>query len=149
MRPQPAVDSRLYPLPRYHAGSVVDDGSKAARSDGFASITLLVLVTAVSVGTWTLLIATHARAHDALPTASQPHGWSYPFSCCSGYDCREVAYNANGERPEGYVIKGTGEVITYADGRIKNSPDGEFHWCSVAGANDGHTVCLFVPPRGF
>jgi hypothetical protein len=50
---------------------------------------------------------------------------------------------------EPLVIKGTGEVITYADGRIKNSPDGEFHWCSVAGANDGHTVCLFVPPRGF
>jgi hypothetical protein len=90
-----------------------------------------------------------ARAHDAVSTAAQPQGWSYPFSCCSGYDCREVAYNAIGERPEGYVIKGTGEVITYADSRIKNSPDGVFHWCSVAGANDGHTICLFVPPRGF
>ena len=66
-----------------------------------------------------------------------------------GYDCRGVAHNAIGERPEGYVIEGTGEVIGYTDSRIKNSPDGMFHWCSVAGANDGHTICLFVPPRGF
>ncbi|MER8884820.1 hypothetical protein NKI17_20000 [Mesorhizobium sp. M0816] len=94
-------------------------------------------------------MAAQARAHDALPTATRPQGWTYPFSCCSGYDCRDVAYNAIGERPEGYVIKGTGEVITYTDSRIKNSPDGVFHWCSVAGANDGHTICLFVPPRGF
>ncbi|WP_244621900.1 hypothetical protein [Neomesorhizobium albiziae] len=101
------------------------------------------------VGAHVFLITPKARAHDALPTAAQPQGWSYPFSCCSGYDCREVADNAIGERPEGYVIEGTGEVITYADSRIKNSPDGVFHWCSVAGANDGHTVCLFVPPRGF
>nr|WP_244743469.1 hypothetical protein [Mesorhizobium sp. L-8-10] len=94
-------------------------------------------------------MAPYASAHDALPTAVQPQGWSYPFSCCSGYDCREVADNAIGERPQGYVIKGTGEVITYSDSRIKSSPDGVFHWCSVAGADDGHTVCLFVPPRGF
>ena len=60
-----------------------------------------------------------------------------------------VADNAIGERPEGYIIKGTGELITYADSRIKDSPDGVFHWCSVAGANDGHTICLFVPQRGF
>jgi hypothetical protein len=32
-------------------------------------------------------------AHDALPTAARPQGWSYPFSCCSGYDCREVTSN--------------------------------------------------------
>lgn len=149
MRPQQAVDSRLHPHCRCHVGCVVDDGSTAARSDAFAGITLLALVTAVVVGAWVLLIASHARAHDALPTAARPHGWSYPFSCCSGYDCREVAYNAIAERPEGYVIKGTGEVITYTDGRIKNSPDGVFHWCSVGGSNDGHTICLFVPPRGF
>jgi len=90
-----------------------------------------------------------AHAHDPLPTAAQPNGWSYPFSCCSGYDCRAVSEKAISERPEGYVIKGTGEVVAYSDARVKNSPDGEFHWCSVAGANDGRTICLFVPPRGF
>lgn len=84
-----------------------------------------------------------AFAHDA------PKGWSYPFSCCSGYDCREVSGKSISERPQGYVIEGTGEVVSYTDARLKNSPDGEFHWCSVAGANDGKTICLFVPPRSF
>jgi hypothetical protein len=90
-----------------------------------------------------------AGAHDAMPTAAQPNGWTYPFACCSGYDCRAVSDKAISERPEGYVINGTGEVVGYADARVKNSPDGEFHWCSVAGSNEGRTICLFVPPRGF
>jgi hypothetical protein len=90
-----------------------------------------------------------ALAHDAKPTAARPQGWSYPFSCCSGYDCREVSSKAISERPEGYVIKGTGEVVAYSDGRLKDSPDGEYHWCSVAGADDSRTICLFVPPRSY
>jgi len=93
--------------------------------------------------------ATPAAAHDAKPTAAKPQGWSYPFSCCSGYDCREVSAKQISERPEGYVIQGTGEVLAYSDGRLKDSPDGEFHWCSVAGADDSKTICLFVPPRSF
>ena len=84
-----------------------------------------------------------ASAHDA------PNGWSYPFSCCSGIDCREVGAKAISERPGGYVIEGTGEQIAYSDARVKNSPDGAFHWCSVAGASDGETICLFVPPRAY
>ena len=147
MKPKHAVDCNLYPLCRWHVRCVVENGSKLAPS--FAGITLLVLVAAFLVGARVLLMASSAMAHEALPTAAQPRGWSYPFSCCSGYDCREVADNAIGERPEGYVVKGTGEVITYTDSRIKNSPDGVFHWCSMAGAKDGHTICLFVPPRGF
>lgn len=96
-----------------------------------------------------LVSAAIAAAHDAKPTAAKPNGWSYPFSCCSGYDCREVPQTSISERPEGYVIKGTGEVVAYSDGRLKDSPDGEYHWCSVAGANDGRTICLFVPPRSY
>lgn len=96
-----------------------------------------------------LWLITAAHPHDAIPTAAKPRGWSYPFSCCSGYDCREVSETSISERPEGYVIKGTGEVVAYGDKRIKDSPDGVFHWCSVAGANDGRTICLFVPPRSF
>ena len=95
------------------------------------------------------LIALPAAAHDAMPTAAQPNGWTYPFACCSGYDCREVSDKAISERPEGYVIKGTGEIVGYSDARVKQSPDGEYHWCSVAGSNEGRTICLFVPPRGF
>jgi hypothetical protein len=96
-----------------------------------------------------IAFAAPALAHDATPTAARPQGWSYPFSCCSGYDCRAVSQTSISERPEGYVIKGTGEVVAYSDARIKNSPDGEYHWCSVAGANDGKTICLFVPPSSF
>ena len=94
-------------------------------------------------------VATAAIAHDALPTAGQPNGWKYPFSCCSGFDCRSVPQTAIRERPEGYVIQRTGEVLGYKDARLRDSPDGEFHWCSVAGSDSGKTVCLFVPPRSF
>ena len=94
-------------------------------------------------------VATPARAHEALPTAAKPLGWSYPYSCCSGIDCRQVSEKAISERPQGYVINKTGEVVTYRDSRVKDSPDGVYHWCSVAGADDSRTICLFVPPKGF
>lgn len=90
-----------------------------------------------------------AAAHDAIPTAAKPQGWSYPLACCSGYDCREVAQSEIRERPEGYVIATTGEVIPMTDSKVKMSPDGAFHWCSKGGRDDGDTICLFVPPRGF
>jgi hypothetical protein len=99
-----------------------------------------------------LFTVTPARPHDALPTAAQPQGWKYPFSCCSGFDCRKVGTEGSGakvtvaETPHGYKISTTGEVIAYGDKRIKDSPDGDFHWCSVAGADDSRTICLFVPP---
>lgn len=90
-----------------------------------------------------------ALAHDALPTAAKPQGWSYPFSCCSGYDCREVPASSIGQDGNGgYIIKGTGEVLAHSDARLKTSPDGKFHWCSVAGADDSRTICLFKPEPG-
>lgn len=119
----------------------------------YITIALVVFLTAlVAIIVWS---AQPARAHDAIPTAARPQGWSYPFSCCSGYDCREVGESRSGakitvaEIPEGYRISSTGEVIAYSDGRLKNSPDGEYHWCSVAGQDNTRTICLFVPPRGF
>lgn len=96
-----------------------------------------------------ILISYPARAHDALPTVHKPLGWSYPHSCCSGIDCRQVSEQAISEGAEGYVINTTGEVVAYKDSRVKNSPDGVYHWCSVAGANDSKTICLFVPPKGY
>ena len=89
------------------------------------------------------LVDLPAPAHDA------PTGWTYPLSCCSGFDCREVSAAVIGERPEGYVIGPTGEVVAFSDTRLRNSPDGEYHWCSVAGADDGRTICLFVPPHSY
>lgn len=84
-----------------------------------------------------------AFAHDA------PSGWSYPFACCSNQDCRPVPASAVRERPEGYVIEATGEVVAYQDSRVRHSPDGVFHWCSVAGEARSRTICLFVPPRAY
>lgn len=89
------------------------------------------------------IIMSHAYAHDA------PTGWSYPYACCSGIDCREVSGEAIGIKPTGYQIKRTGEIVEYSDTRIKDSPDGEYHWCSEKGADDSRTICLFVPPPSF
>ncbi len=83
-----------------------------------------------------------AYPHDA------PTGWAYPYSCCSGIDCREVKDSSIGENSTDYIIKQTGEQIPMSDARIKDSPDGNFHWCSTQGREDGKTICLFVPPRG-
>lgn len=86
---------------------------------------------------------TQGLAHEA------KSGWTYPTACCSGIDCREVSDKAISERPEGYVIVGTGEVLAYKDARVRDSPDGEYHWCSIGGAANTKTVCLFVPPRSY
>ena len=115
----------------------------------FGRATLSIIASAVVSCVLVVGATAPSAAHDAKPTAAKPNGWKYPFSCCSGYDCREVPQAAISERPEGYVIEGTGEVVAYQDRRLKDSPDGEFHWCSVAGKNDGKTICLFVPPRSY
>ena len=76
-------------------------------------------------------------------------GWNYPNECCSMKDCRAVSADKVSESPTGYVIRSTGEEIAYTDRRIRNSPDGEHHWCSVGGRDDSRTICLFVPPVSF
>lgn len=89
-----------------------------------------------------VLLSTNALAHDA------PNGWSYPFNCCSNQDCREVPDASVRETPAGYIAS-NGETIPYLDKRIKDSPDGKFHLCTIAGSEDGRALCLFVPPRSF
>lgn len=89
-------------------------------------------------------ILTAAQAHDA------PSGWSYPFSCCSNTDCREAPEGTIGETPAGYLYKLTGDTVKYqGDARLRRSPDGRFHICTVAGELKGRTLCLFAPPRSF
>jgi hypothetical protein len=116
---------------------------QSPRPAAIIPLVLKISAGAAVYGLLALASAGMAGAHDA------PTGWSYPFSCCSGYDCREVKASAISERPSGYVIAGTGEMLPYSDSRIKDSPDGAYHWCSVAGKNDGKTICLFVPPKAF
>lgn len=101
------------------------------------------LLAATAISVFSTLDIAPAVAHDA------PTGWSYPLSCCSGYDCREVSDEDVIEGPQGYVIAGTGEVIPMTSRKVRQSPDGVYHWCSVAGKDDTATICLFVPPRAF
>jgi hypothetical protein len=101
-----------------------------------------------SIIAFSFLALTAFGAHP-VSAHQAPSGWTYPFSCCSTYDCRMVTSKSVSERPEGYVIAKTGEIIGYKDKRIKYSPDGDYHWCSVAGADNSRTICLFVPPRSF
>ncbi|WP_287377311.1 hypothetical protein [Mesorhizobium sp.] len=118
------------------------------RGNHSLSLTLAIGVLIAAVAFIIFVMCGGAEAHDATPTAAAPQGWTYPFSCCSGYDCREVPDDWIVEGSDGYRIVISNELIPMSDTRIKQSPDGRFHWCSVAGANDGKTVCLFAPPRG-
>ena len=107
------------------------------------------LFSLLTIGVIAVLTAP-ALAHDAKPTAAKPQGWSYPFACCANYDCRTTHTGEVLEKPEGYVIAGTGEIVPMTDKRVKDSPDGEFHWCAhQAGLDAGKTICLFVPPRSY
>lgn len=73
----------------------------------------------------------------------------YEMRCCSGsLDCRPVPDGAISETPTGYRINATGEVVPYNDTRIRQSPDQQFHWCSVAGEPDSRTLCIYSPGRG-
>lgn len=90
-----------------------------------------------------IFLCSEADAHEG------PSGWTYPLACCSNQDCREVPDAAVDERPEGYVIVATGEVVPTTSAKVRHSPDGRFHWCSAGGRPDGRTICLFVPPRLF
>ncbi len=84
-----------------------------------------------------------ADAHSA------PSGWFYPYECCSDRDCQPVHGTAVRERPEGYLVQKTGEIIGYGDPRLKVSPDGDFHLCLPPGSIRARAICLFVPPRSF
>jgi len=89
-----------------------------------------------------LLTASSAYSHQA------PSGWSYPYNCCSQVDCRQIPDDWVKETPAGYVLK-SGEVIEYTDKRVKNSPDGLTHWCTVAGKDDGRTICLYRGAKAY
>ncbi|KQZ15922.1 hypothetical protein ASD44_09765 [Mesorhizobium sp. Root554] len=100
------------------------------------------MVTAIVV-VCLLMLGGRAFAHEA------PTGWTYPLSCCASYDCRETKAGEVTERQDGFHVP-SGEVVPMTDRRVKDSPDGAFHWCAhQAGLDAGKTICLFVPPRSF
>ncbi len=84
-----------------------------------------------------------AQAHDA------PAGWQYDPSCCSGLDCRQISSEDLKEQSDGYFITIGHVTVPYNDRRIRNSPDGNVHWCTANGRDDGKTICLYVPPKDY
>ncbi len=100
------------------------------------------ILTAVAIAFAAFPYASVLLAHDA------PTGWKYPWACCANQDCKQMTGQI-AEVREGYIVLPTSEIVPYADKRVKDSPDGEYHWCRhLAGVDKGRTICLFVPPKG-
>ena len=90
-----------------------------------------------------------AGAHDAMPTASKPLGWSYGFECCSGIDCAQMPAGEIVPTPEGWRVNASGETIPYADSRVKRSRDEFFHRCAPKGdMTSKRSICIYVPDFG-
>lgn len=115
-----------------------------------------VAVAAIGIGAaaFVSIFTAPAYPHDALPTAAQPQGWSYPFSCCAGFDCREIPASAVQERPDGYhvtlrpgqhpMVKAPMSFVwPYATAR--SAPDGLYHACISA---QSKPLCFFAGARG-
>jgi hypothetical protein len=116
----------------------------------FKNLSIAAFVSVAGFGGSMLVFATQpAEPHDAMPTNTQPLGWKYGWECCSGMDCAQAADEAVSTGPNGYLIALTGEVIGYADKRIKRSHDEFYHRCTHGGdLNDPNSICLYVPDRG-
>lgn len=87
-----------------------------------------------------MILNDHAEGHDF-----------YTIECCSDKDCGPVADTAVQATPAGWRIVETNEVIEYGSKKIKESPDGRFHWCSrnPEFPPQLRTICLYVPPQLF
>jgi len=129
---------RLYPIMR-----TKDEHMSRTRLRYAAGLTA-----ATAIGTVTVIAASIGFVSALLPSKAWPHSF-YEYRCCHDQDCRPVPGGAIAEGPDGCVIKATGEVIAYADSRVRQSPDGRFHWCSLAGSQMGRTLCLYAPGRVF
>lgn len=75
-------------------------------------------------------------------TGAFAHSW-YPIECCSDRDCAPVADDAIEETASGFLIKATGEVVSFQKARVV--PDGRYHVCRYP---SGGLICFFRPLRG-
>lgn len=99
-----------------------------------------IAVTAIALGALVYVLAKPVGAHS----------W-YDYACCSEKDCRPIPFDAVTVTPDGYRVP-SGDVIPFSSTKIKPTPaedvEQRFHWCTVAGKDTGHTLCLFVPQGG-
>ncbi|CAH2399704.1 hypothetical protein MES4922_220017 [Mesorhizobium ventifaucium] len=70
-----------------------------------------------------------------------------------------MADGAVRETSKGFKVP-SGELLRYADGRVRQSHDMRFHWCHAQKVTAGRhrefpsrnpdiTICLYVPPKSF
>src|SRR5687768_1014432 len=96
-----------------------------------------------------LSLTSPGEGHEAIPTAAQPFGWAYDYSCCSAVDCSQVRDGDVKVTEYGYRII-TGEVIPWKDPRLKRSKDEFYHRCTPGGNQEAiRSLCLYVPDTGF
>lgn len=112
------------------------------------------LATTFVVGFHGLAVFT-ASSHDA------PTGWSYDPACCNTYDCRPADGPTGArhhtmqivETKTGYRViypnSTTPEDIPWGSKKIRPSRDGEYHVCTHGGRDNGGTICIYVPNKGF
>lgn len=75
------------------------------------------------------------------------HSW-YDPECCHDRDCRPVPDAEIVERADGVYIPSSGDLIPYGSSKIRMSPDGKKHLCTVAGAVGSAPLCIYLPGRG-
>jgi hypothetical protein len=92
------------------------------------------------------------------PLASAHDDW-YEKQCCHDEHCEPMADGAVRETSKGFKVP-SGELLPYADSRLRQSHDMRFHWChaqkaparahrDVPSGNRDITICLYVPPKSF
>lgn len=113
-------------------------------SDILMALFVLTYVALLAFAFVLAVFMTFANAHDA------PTGWQYDASCCSGIDCQQAPKADVTERPDGYHLASSGEVIPYSDPRIHRSKDEFYHECKPGGdLTQKHSFCLYVPDKGY
>lgn len=121
--------------------------------DSFASI-MAIFIAATCFVYW----VDRAYPHDAPSSRKQPYGWTYDYSCCNAYDCRQLDQSEIEETPTGYIwrSKHSGAVHVYTqdermDGspgskRIRRSQDEFYHGCE-SNSVPPRKLCLYVPDK--
>lgn len=97
------------------------------------------LVAAAVVGLALILLALVPWAHG--------HSF-YDPECCRDRDCAPLADGAVVEDAAGFLIVATGRRIDRDSPKVRLSPDGRWHLCTLGGEPGGTVLCLYVPGRG-
>lgn len=94
----------------------------------------------------TLLLLAFAIVAASLPARAHlaAAGWQYDADCCGARDCRVIGDDAVRLTRDGLLIVATGEVLSYADTRLRKSGDEFFHRCARE-TSPKMTVCLYIP----